>query len=349
MKFKYSAIRGMQSGSEFYTIMCKLGDLERLIPDVDSELTAEDRAQRQLNKKRIPAIKRYILQNRESYVFSALACSIDGSFIFIPESVDGCVGVLEWDENCKLLINDGQHRKTAIVEAIKEAPELAQESISIVLFKDKGLKRSQQMFTDLNKHAVKTSNSISELYDSKDNIAELTRVLMKKNMFIGKYTDREKDSLSKYSKTLFSFNTYYNANSRIINGRDITDEIFEIVIRYWDAVVENIDLWKQMDEGVLPKVRLREDYLVCQAVVIEALGQLGEYFITHCDDIETVMEKLKYVDWSRKAKHWKGRCIKENNKMIKSNQAIILTSNAIKKYLSISMTEEEKMFEKKKR
>ena len=37
-----------------------------------------------------------------------------------------------------------------------------------------GLKRSQQMFTDLNKHAVKTSNSLSELYDSTDKIAAVT-------------------------------------------------------------------------------------------------------------------------------------------------------------------------------
>ena len=37
---------------------------------------------------------------------------------------------------------------------------------------DKGLERSQQIFTDLNKHAVKTSNSIAELYDSRDDLAE---------------------------------------------------------------------------------------------------------------------------------------------------------------------------------
>lgn len=349
MKYKYSAIKGVQAGSEFYTIMCKLGDLERLIPDVNSELSAEDRAQRQLNKKRIPAIKRYILENRESYVFSALACSIDGVFRFISESPNGCIGFLEWDEKCKLLINDGQHRKTAIVEAIKVAPDLAEESIPVVIFKDRGLKRSQQMFTDLNKHAVKTSNSISELYDSKDMIAGLTRMLMSSNTFIGKYTDREKDSLSKYSKSLFAFNTFYNANTRMMAGGQVTEELSKIVVQYWNTVVDNIVLWKQMDEGTLPKVRLREDYLVCQAVVIEAFGQLGTYFITHSDEIEGVLTKLQEMDWHRTAKQWRGRCVKENNKMMKSNQAVILTSNAIKKVLGISLSDEEKMIEKKKR
>lgn len=349
MKNKFSAIKGIQAGNEFYTIMVKLGDLDSLIPAVDISLSAEDRAQRQLNRKRIPAIKRYILDNRDSYVFSALACSIDGGFRFVPDSVHENVGMLEIDNNSKILINDGQHRKTAIIEALQEAPDLAEESISVVIFKDKGLKRSQQMFTDLNKHAVKTSNSIAELYDSKDEIAELTRHLLKMNWFIDKYTDREKDSLSKYSAKLFTFNTFYNANERILKDVTCDEATAERIVRYWNAVVNNISLWKQMDEGELPKVRLREDYLVCQAVVIEALGQVGAYFMVYSDMIEETLAKLSMVDWKRTAKCWSGRCVKENAKMMKSNQAIILTGNAIKKVLGIPLSEEEKNIEKKKR
>ncbi len=349
MKNKFSAIKGIQAGNEFYTIMVKLGDLNRLIPAVDISLSAEDRAQRQLNRKRIPAIKRYILENRDSYVFSALACSIDGSFKFVPDSVNENVGILEIDKDSKILINDGQHRKTAIVEAIQEAPDLSEESIPVVIFKDSGLKRSQQMFTDLNKHAVKTSNSIAELYDSKDEIAELTRQLLKKNWFIDKYTDREKDSLSKYSAKLFTFNTFYNANERILRDTTCDDVAVDLIVRYWNAVVHNVPLWKQMDNGELPKVRLREDYLVCQTVIIEALGQVGSYFMVHSDMMEETLEKLCMVDWKRTAKCWRGRCVKENDKMMKSNQAIILTCNVIKKVLGIPMSEEEKNIEKKKR
>ena len=62
--------------------------------------------------------------------------------------------------DAKLLINDGQHRKAAILAAIKEDETLLNETISVVFFQDQGLARSQQMFTDLNKHAVKTSRII---------------------------------------------------------------------------------------------------------------------------------------------------------------------------------------------
>jgi DGQHR domain-containing protein len=101
-------------------------------------------------------------------VFSALAASIDGYFKFCPSEFPD-VGVLEISMDAKILINDGQHRKAAILEAISEDESLLNETISVVFFEDQGLARSQQMFTDLNKHAVKTSNSIAELYDSRAN------------------------------------------------------------------------------------------------------------------------------------------------------------------------------------
>lgn len=43
--------------------------------------------------------------------------------------------------------------------------------ITVVLYKDKGLERSQQMFADLNKHAVNTSKSLNTLYDVNSPIA----------------------------------------------------------------------------------------------------------------------------------------------------------------------------------
>ena len=51
-------------------------------------------------------------------------------------------------------------------------------------FISKGLKKSQQMFTDLNKHAVKTSNSIAELYDSRDGLAVVTRKVVENVAFL---------------------------------------------------------------------------------------------------------------------------------------------------------------------
>lgn len=344
---KYTAIKGIQAGNEYFTIMVKLKELEVLFPKLEEEILPERRAQRKLNQKRIPAIKRYIVENLDTYVFSALAGSVDGKVEFIAFSEEYPeVGILEISDKATFLINDGQHRKTAIVEALKECPALADETIPVVLFKDMGLKRSQQMFTDLNKHAVKTSNSLAELYDSTDKIAAVTRKLLEQNEFIGKYTDREKDNLSMNSATLFTFNTFYKANKRIICGGK-NDEINEKrIIDFWRMVVENVEQWTMLENGELPKSRLRSEYLVCQSVVIEALGQLGNYFYLNGLD-ENVLIGLRDIDWHRNSKLWKKRCVKEKEKMVKNNVAVYLTANAIKSSLGLRLNDEEEKYENK--
>ena len=182
-EYKFPSIKGIQASQEYYIAMCPL----RLIPKIflfdEEELVPELRAQRVLNKSRIPDISNYILDNPKSYVFSALSASIDGDLRFIPaEGVadDDAVGTLHIPMSATFIINDGQHRRAAIEEAIKEKPELADETIAIVFFKDKGLKKSQQMFADLNRYAVKPSKSLGVLYDHKDPTAEITRNVVKK-------------------------------------------------------------------------------------------------------------------------------------------------------------------------
>ena len=98
--------------------------------------------------------------------------------------------------DARFMIVDGQHRKASIIEALCEDETLKNETISVVLYEDKGLENSQQMFTDLNKHAVKTSNSIAELYDSRDPLAVITRRVVGSIDFLNQFTDKEKDILS---------------------------------------------------------------------------------------------------------------------------------------------------------
>ena len=175
LKYQFPAVKGCQAGKDFYICMVPLGLMSKIFVTDSSDVPAEYRAQRRLNEARIPEISGYILSNRDSYVFSALAASVDGDMKFIPADNNENAGVLEIDMTASFLINDGQHRKAAIDAAIAEDESLKDETISIVLYKDQGLQRSQQMFTDLNKHAVKTSNSLATLYDARDKIAVATK------------------------------------------------------------------------------------------------------------------------------------------------------------------------------
>ena len=336
--YRFPVVKGIQANCEYYIAMVPLKTIARLFPSDEEYVAPEYRAQRKLNTARIPAMSRYITENRNSYVFSALAASIDGEYQFIPASEHQDLGILEVSMDATLLINDGQHRKAAIIEALKEDCTLQNETISVVFYGDQGLERSQQMFTDLNKHAVKTSNSIAELYDSRDQLAVITRRVIQKNAFLNTYTDKEKDILGKYSSSLFTLSTFYNANKRIVRGFTSLDGVEPFLDCYWNAIVHHIGPWQELVRKELSKVELREKYIVTQSVIIQVLGRLGHHFFTNRScDLEESLKKFEGIDWLRNASLWQLRTIREDGRIINSEEAIILTCNAIKTILGIPL------------
>src|SRR5262249_22624509 len=154
-------IRGIQAGREFYVSMCPLRLLPKLFLFNEAELVPELRAQRSLNRGRLPEIARYISANRNSYVFSAITASVDADVRFataVAKGNDpGMIGSLHVPMSARFIINDGQHRRAAIEMALRDCPELADESIAVVFFLDRGLERCQQMFADLNRYAIRPS------------------------------------------------------------------------------------------------------------------------------------------------------------------------------------------------
>ena len=343
--YQFPVVRGIQAGKIYYIAMVPLKMLSRLFPNEEEYVLPEYRAQRKLNQGRIPEIKRYILENKETYVFSALAASIDGEHNFV-ESEQKDIGILEISLDAKFLINDGQHRKAAIMAALEEDAELGNETISVVFYTDKDLARSQQMFTDLNKHAVKTSNSIAELYDSRDPLAVTTRKVIAEIPFYNEYVDKERDILGKFSSALFTLNTFYTANRRILR-RESCNKTFEaFLVNFWSSVCEHMVPWKEMLQKEISKKELREQYIASQAVVIQAFGKIGLYFYENkIDYIENYMKDLEKINWKRSSTIWRLRVIRSNGRMINNENAIILTSNVIKTSLGITLSDDEKMSE----
>ena len=67
-------------------------------------------------------------------MFSAFAASFDGEVVF--NEIGKNIGILEVSMDSKLLINDGQHRKAAILASLEEDESLKDETIPVVLFLD---------------------------------------------------------------------------------------------------------------------------------------------------------------------------------------------------------------------
>ena len=348
MFYRFPAMRGIQANSEYFVCMIPLVVLSKIFIEDSSDVLPEFRAQRKLNEQRIPEIRDYIINNRDSYVFSALAASVDGEIAFFPTRESGNIGELEVDMTATFLINDGQHRKAAIIEAIEFDESLKDETIALVLYRDKGLARSQQMFTDLNKHAVNTSKSLNTLYDSKDPMAVMTKQVVAQVPFLRKYTDKEKDNLANYAAKLFTLNVFYDVNKRIIKNPVDIEEETRFLVDFWTTIVVNMRDWNDMDKGELSKKELREAYISLRGITLHAFGKLGAYFFSHPQyDIHKYLTGLSKIDWSRSnLECWENRAITDKGRINRNEKGIFLTYIQIKRLLNLEIDSEEAAREK---
>lgn len=350
MEFYYSfpAIRGYQANSEFFSIMCPMGLLGKLFTFYNNEIPEEFRAQRILNEKRIPEIRDYILNNPVDYVFSAITASIDGKYDFLADSNNADIGTLRISMDCDLLINDGQHRKAAIDEAVSMNPKLKDESITVVLFIDKGLKKSQQMFSDLNRHAVNVSSSLSILYNHRDPDIELTKRYLLHNKNLKKYIDMSSVSLAQKSNKMFVLSIFHKSFKNSLNNKtEVEESEIDFAFDYWDQLCANFTEWKFILQGDVSPFHSRQTSIATYGVVNEALGLLGGYLSSfHSTNWKTVIPKLNEIDWSKQnTGDWLHRCIQPNGKITKSNRQIKLTYIRIKTLLGLELTNPEQKLE----
>src|SRR5437870_1653053 len=112
--YVFSALRGFQAAREYYVAMCPLKLIPKIFLFDEDEIPPELRAQRALNRARIPEIAQYIVENPKEYVFSSITASVDGDVRFqaLDESGPASnLGQIIIPMTAKFIINDGQHRR----------------------------------------------------------------------------------------------------------------------------------------------------------------------------------------------------------------------------------------------
>jgi DNA sulfur modification protein DndB len=327
--------------------MCPL----RLIPKIflfdEEELAPEVRAQRVLNKARIPALGKYITDNPDDYVFSAITASVDGEMRFEAVSDEGHlmrVGQLRIPMASRFVINDGQHRRAAIEAALRDDPNLGDETIAVVFFYDAGLARCQQMFADLNRHAVRPQRSIGVLYDHRDEHSNLARLLALKSPVLRGFVDMENSNLALRSPKLFTLSALYTATTALFQGLQLDREVTEeLAFAYWAAIDGVIPDWGMVRARTLTAPDVRKQFLHSHAVALHVLGRIGNTLMResrNSADWKPRLEPLRKVDWTRANPDWEGRAI-TGGKVSKNHQNVTLTANYLRKQLGLELSPEE--------
>ncbi|MAC34720.1 MAG: hypothetical protein CME38_14120 [Haliea sp.] len=363
--YSFPAVAGIQAGREFFIAQVPFKYLVKFFTFVDESLPAEDRAQRKVNEKHGNDIAEYITNNPSEYVLPSITVSVDKAMTFDAAVIAGSasrLGILRISCDATILINDGQHRNFGINIALKNNKGLENETIPVTFFYDEGLKRSQQIFADINNNLSKPSKAISSLYDSRNEFNNFVIDLIK-NIPIGKYIDLENTSINAKSPFLWSlvhFKKFIEALSGVKEkafNKTGMDLMHQMVLKksvniIFDVLCSGEDSeFASLLNGDLKPVDLRNDYLSGYAVFLESLGfalasaiEVSSVLSGEFDELQfrSFVCKMAGVERYLNSDCWQNRCVRAE-RLVKNNDSVNLTAAVFRREGDLQLT--EKMIE----
>jgi DNA sulfur modification protein DndB len=202
------------------------------------------------------------------------------------------------------------------------------------------LERMQQMFSDLNRYAQRSSKSLNILYDQRDNLAALTMHMVERVDAFRGMVDMERVSIPLRSDKLFTLTTIYDANKELFGRIDApagSPEFDSLVPKgrdFWDCLANVVVDWKLVAEGKRQASAVRQEKISTHAVVMRALGGVGRLAFENCpDNWREQLERLREVDWrksvgSKVNPMWDGVCITAGS-VVSNRQARFATFEAL--------------------
>ncbi|MEO8497047.1 MAG: DNA sulfur modification protein DndB, partial [Planctomycetota bacterium] len=287
-----------------------------------------------LDRERSKSIADYITRNRSSYVLSAITLSVDGEcqFALLDSSTSGVsAGTLTLPINAAIRIHDGQYRVRGIADAIAAEPQLADETLSVVIYQQ--LSQSARRFGDIKANQRKPGRSERIISDPTDALANITREVIAKVPAFTDSIEMVKTTISNRSRNLFTFSALYQANEILLAGQQdqTPSQQAKFAIAFWQSVQEAMPDWT----SDAPRVDLRKNTVHAHGVTLCAIAKAGASLISRFPKgWQRKLRKLKAIDWSRSnTKQWEGKAML-GGRMTKSAASIKLTAEVISRHLS---------------
>ena len=332
------ALKGHMGGVDYYVITLPFSVMSRYVTTTDRNLPAQQRENRTPRESRFKAISKYIRDNPETYRFSSITCTYgkDGTkkpIDWDPVTKEGDlanIGVLTIDQRDPLIIVDGQHRFKGIEKAIEAEPELGDEMISIVLFPYKDLRSAQQLFSDLNRNAKKTTKSLDILFDRRDIYNRVLQQLVNKVSVFRNHVNLEDAGIPAQSSDVFTLSGIYQATDPIIKAineasfiseeltnvpgvdtADLEKRYADFLADVWEFIAAQFPEWSKAVNGELDIRVVRSKYLHWNSGVISAVGQVVASAMKEKGKdwrkaMKTALGHPDNLGWRRAESHWQG-------------------------------------------
>jgi len=331
--FTYSlyAIRAIQARQEYFTTVIPFGVLAKLL---NSERMRTSTVP--IDRDRPKAIAQYIRRHQKRYVLPAVTLTISGSYRFTPTSdlpaaING--GSLSLPVDAVFKIIDGRFRISGIADLIAVNPELADETISVILFPEST--SVERRFGDIKLNQRKSSRSERIVSDPSDEIAIITRDTIANVAAFTDSIEMVKTTISNRSHNLFTFSALYQANEILLadQGNEPVSKRTKLAITFWRAVQDAIPDWTS-DK---PRVDLRKQTVHAHSVTLCAIAMTGKSVMTRFPKSwERKLGKLRNIDWSRaNSQQWEGKAML-GGRMTKSAASIDLAAKVLFTHIGLN-------------
>lgn len=364
MASQFSALRGKMGEMEYALVMMRFGEVVRHIgyaedmQEWDGGIPSEFKKQRKLNMSRITNEMVPYLTATPDHFYAAITAELErpgdpqNKLLFEPvQGGDGTMGTLTLDGSEQIMALDGQHRLKSIELAMKTHPDLSRESIAVILVPGKGYRKSQQLFTDLNRYAKQPSKTLNLLFEHREFFAVIAKEVGSNARTFRDRVNLETNSLGQKARHHITLGVLYECVLALIEGhyndgekavakiREATDLVTHI---YDDVISPTLPEFDRMLAGDLLPYDLRTKYIfnhsVGQQAIARAVRAAREEFSDTWEDV--VRQSFSLIDWRITSPQWEGSAV-QGGAIGSRRQNIEQTTTVLKLLMGVTVPQKE--------
>jgi len=314
-------------------------------------LPEEIRVIRVIDETQVRSIVNFIDVNNGNYVIPPLLATVDQPVTF--EELKGLkqqseFGLLSVPMSAQLVLSYGQNYRAALIEVLRQHSEMGNDTVPVMLIVDENFISNNKIYSALNTKSFPTRLNKKQSSIQDDNVSKLVLELINEVSLFSGLTEMEKTTLSHRTNKLFTYSIVYQANRALLgmSKRTKTSNIEKsMAIDYWESLAQIIPEWSQVVKREVQPSELRKNYIHAHGMALISLGNLGNQLIkTYPDDWKERLKNLSEIDWQRTNPVWQKRAM-ERGRMSKARHNLILTSNYLKQFLGLPLSEGEQKIE----
>jgi len=319
------ALKGKQGDRQMYLLLVTNNMLLRNFA-AEAEVADPERVQRSLDKRHAGDIVAYIVENPADYILGAMTYAIDNvdDADFTPAGPGSNIGTLLLPMDARLRCLDGQHRRQAIADAVRDDEAIGDDYSAVVLYVEDDYTKRRQMFSDMNATPKVVSKALNITFDSRDPYAQAAQQLAEIHPLLKGAVETEKARINAADPNIFSLSGVYDGLKRydlgmvLPRGRspkrrtvpeliEVGTELFDVIDaarpEYGEIKDELARLEPGKEQGDLMKTERRKTLLFSTTTLRVIAGALHEAKkIDGQDDVQLYRDRLARIDFKPDSK-----------------------------------------------